>query len=117
MVLVKALPQTCSSERMAYEPAAFMVRALANAAQDVASAVWPLPSADVTIMTQCRRLHVFLYVRSKPALPSVQSLLLFSLPRIFCCGRDRLLALQTRLQALRGRDRLLALQTRLHANA
>jgi len=70
MVLSTALPQTCSPERMAYGPAAFVIRALATAAQDVASSVWPLPSANVTLETQCQRLHVFLYVRLNHDQPS-----------------------------------------------
>jgi hypothetical protein len=68
MVLDKAFPQACTPERLAYGPAAVTMRTLADAAQDVADAVLTLPAAEASLRTQCRRLHIFLYVRSWQAL-------------------------------------------------
>ena len=68
MVLHTALSQTCTPERLAYGPAAVTMRTLTDAAQIVADAVLALPAAEASLRTQCRRLHVFLYVRLPQAL-------------------------------------------------
>ena len=65
MVLHTALPQVCAPERLAYGPEAVIIRALADAAQDATNAALPLHTAEASLQTQCRRLHVLLYVRPR----------------------------------------------------
>ncbi len=67
VVLRTTYPHICTAEHLSRSPFADAVRVFTNAADEFSAAVLPLSAGPKALRTQCRQLHLFVYVRTLPS--------------------------------------------------
>ena len=88
VVLRTTYPHICTAQHLSRAPFAGAVRVFVNAADEFSAAVLPLSTGRKPLQTQCRQLHLFVYVRPNSVYTcAMQSYCVHSIG--YCHGREQ----------------------------